>query len=248
VTGADAIGGDAAGAVFPGGVAVTDLAVYDWDAVDGRCGGSPHLHTASSEGYVVVAGSGAVHTLSADGVQEHPLEPGDVVWFTPGTVHRLVNDGDLRLMVVMANAGLPEAGDAVLTFPPEILDDPAAYAAAAALPEGEGRAAAARARRDLAMTGYLALRDAVAADGPAALEALHARAARLVQPRAAQWRRTWEQTVAVETDRTRAQLAALAEGTPGALSAASVTRAVRVSPERSFGMCGRLHTWRWPAS
>lgn len=237
---------DAAGAVFPGGTAVTDLCVYDWDAVDGRCGGSPHLHTASSEGYVVVGGSGAVHTLAGDGAQEHPLVPGDVVWFTPGTVHRLVNDGDLRLLVVMANAGLPEAGDAVLTFPPEILDDPDAYAAAATLPDGAGREAAARARRDLAMTGYLALRDAVAAEGPAALAALHARAARLVQPRVAQWRRTWERTVAAETDRTRAQLAALADGAPGALASASVSRAVPTTPERSFGMCGRLQTWRWP--
>ena len=59
--------------LFPGGVAVSDLAVYDWEAADGRCGGSPHLHTASSEGYVVVGGAGAVHTLSADGVTEHRL-------------------------------------------------------------------------------------------------------------------------------------------------------------------------------
>ena len=62
--------------LFPGGVAVSDLAVYDWEAADGRCGGSPHLHTASSEGYVVVGGLGSVHTLSADGVAEHPLSHG----------------------------------------------------------------------------------------------------------------------------------------------------------------------------
>ncbi len=113
--------------LFPGGVAVSGLDVYDWEAVDGRCGGSPHLHTASSEGYVVVGGSGAVHTVSAEGVAEHPLAVGDVVWFSPGTVHRLVNDSELRLVVVMANAGLPEAGDAVLTFPAEVLDDAEAY-------------------------------------------------------------------------------------------------------------------------
>jgi len=177
--------------LFPGGVAVSDLTVYDWEAADGRCGGSPHLHTASSEGYIVVAGAGAVHTLSADGVAEHPLSAGDVVWFSPGTVHRLVNDGGLRLIVVMQNSGLPEAGDAVLTFPARVLDDREAYEAAATLPVGPGREAAAQARRDLAMQGYLELRDAVAWEGPSALEALHAHAARLVQPKVAEWRATW---------------------------------------------------------
>ncbi|MFF2631756.1 cupin domain-containing protein [Microbacterium sp. NPDC058021] len=234
--------------LFPGGVAVSGLDVYDWGAVDGRCGGSPHLHTASSEGYVVVGGSGAVHTVSAEGVAEHPLAVGDVVWFSPGTVHRLVNDGDLRLVVVMANAGLPEAGDAVLTFPAEVLDDAEAYAAAAALPAGDGRAAAARARRDLAMAGYLELCRTVQRDGPAALAALHARAARLVRDRAEHWRQQWEQTVGAETDRTRRQLAALAAGDPGALATASVVRGEPAGGEPGFGMCGRLHTWRWPSA
>ena len=234
--------------LFPGGVAVSGLDVYDWEAVDGRCGGSPHLHTASSEGYVVVGGSGAVHTVSAEGVAEHPLAVGDVVWFSPGTVHRLVNDGELSLVVVMANAGLPEAGDAVLTFPAEVLDDAEAYAAAAALPAGDGRADAARARRDLAMAGYLELCRTVQRDGPAALAALHARAARLVRDRAGHWRQQWEQTVGAETDRTRRQLAALAGGDPGALATASVVRGEPAGGEPGFGMCGRLHTWRWPSA
>uniref|UniRef100_UPI000FDC0784 cupin domain-containing protein n=1 Tax=Microbacterium sp. CPCC 204701 TaxID=2493084 RepID=UPI000FDC0784 len=137
--------------LFPGGVAVSSLRVYDWETEDGLRGGSPHLHTASSEGYVVTAGSGEVHTVSAEGRGIRRLEPGEVVWFSPGTVHRLVNHGGLELVVVMQNAGLPEAGDAVMTFPAEVLDDPEAYARAASLPDGteDERAAAARARRDL---------------------------------------------------------------------------------------------------
>ncbi|GAB3933934.1 hypothetical protein GCM10027614_06000 [Micromonospora vulcania] len=55
-------------------------------------------------------------------------------------MHRLVNGGGLSIVVLMQNSGLPEAGDAVLTFPPDVLADPAAYAAAAALPDGERRA------------------------------------------------------------------------------------------------------------
>ncbi len=63
----------------------------------------------------MTGGRGAVQTLTAAGFQETPLSPGALVWFTPGTIHRLVNDGDLTLHVLMQNCGLPEAGDAVLT-------------------------------------------------------------------------------------------------------------------------------------
>lgn len=238
---------------FPGGTAVSDLQVYDGESVDGCRGGTPHLHTASSEGYVVIAGAGAVHTLSAEGAGIHPLDLGDVVWFAPGTVHRLVDDGGLRLLVVMANAGLPEAGDAVMTFPAAVLDDPAAYARAAALPEPGGAdpgrvEKAVRARRELAVEGYLELRAAVEADGPAALAALHARAARLVRPRVARWRELWEGGAAAEVARTRAQLDALAAGEPGLLAAATVSRAVPSPGARRYGMCGRLQTWQWAPS
>lgn len=123
---------------FPGGTSVSQLCVYDWPALDlgeGPGSGTPHLHTVSAEGYVVLAGAGSVQTLGGDGFAEHALRPGTVVWFEPGVVHRLVNEGGLELVVVMSNAGLPEAGDAVLTFPAEVLADPEAYARAAALPE-----------------------------------------------------------------------------------------------------------------
>lgn len=233
---------------FPGGVALSELTVYDWEAADGCAGGTPHLHTASSEGYVVVAGAGAVQTLSSVGREEHPLAPGDIVSFTPGTVHRLINGGDLRLLVVMSNAGLPEAGDAVMTFPDDVLADPEAYARAAALPAGgsdDARAAAARARRDLALEGYASLCAAIDEEGPSALERFHRRATALVQPRVARWRTIWQQTVAAETDATRAQLDALEAGRRGALGEAAVTRATP-RDARGFGMCGRLTTWQWP--
>ena len=77
----------------------------------------------------MLGGRGAVQTLSGEGYDEQALAPGVMLWFTPGTVHRLVNDGELDILVVMQNAGLPEAGDAVLTFPPEILGDPDAHTA-----------------------------------------------------------------------------------------------------------------------
>src|ERR1700691_5136438 len=182
------------GLSFPGATAVTILDVYDWIAPDGLRGGSAHVHLASTEGYVVLAGHGRLQTLGARGYAESELDPGDCLWFTPGIIHRLVNDGGLRLLVVMQNAGLPEAGDAVLTFPPEVLADPLAYAQAAALPADGGAEAledAARRRRDLAIEGYLVLRERVAEDGPGALEEFYGAAVRLVAGRVAQWRERW---------------------------------------------------------
>jgi hypothetical protein len=219
---------------------MTDLVVYDGTAVDGCAGGTPHMHTTSEEAYIVTGGTGMVQTLSAVGYAEHALVPGDVVAFTPGTVHRLVNDGELRLIVLMSNAGLPEAGDAVFTFPAEVLADAAAYGVAARLPAGESRARAVSARRDLAVTGFHALRDG----GARALAAFHAGAARLVQERVDAWETIWHHSVAAQTEATRRQLQALAGGAPGALSAAAVTRFVPDDGERAWGMCGRLKAWK----
>lgn len=53
----------------------------------------------------------------ASGPRQTPLAAGSVDWFTPGTIRRAVNHSGLTVVVVMANAGLPEAGDAVMTFP-----------------------------------------------------------------------------------------------------------------------------------
>ena len=126
---------------FPGGTSLSHLDVYDTAAGDGICGGSPHMHLVSTEAYVVISGAGALQTIDAAGFRETPLAAGDVVWFTPGTIHRAVNRGDLKVVVLMSNAGLPEAGDAVITFPADIVADAAAYADAASLGEDDdGRA------------------------------------------------------------------------------------------------------------
>ncbi|RKS06510.1 cupin domain [Nocardiopsis sp. Huas11] len=229
---------------FPGGTAVSRLRVYDWPAADGRSGGSPHLHTASAEGYVVLSGSGSLETLSGTGFGRTELRPGSLLWFTPGTVHRLVNDGgDLELLVVMQNAGLPESGDAVLTYPREVLADPDAYRRATALPEGPGPAEeAARARRDLAVEGYLELRARVRREGPAALGELYTSAVALVRDKAAGWHHHVERGAARQAEATTGHLEALGRGDGGHLAESAVYTADGGSRDR-HGMCGHLRVW-----
>ena len=230
-------------ALFPGGTSVSELRVYPWETPDDRHGGSPHMHLVCTEGYLVLDGDGAVQTLTTAGFAETPLRPGDVVWFTPGTIHRLINgDGRLRLNVVMQNDGLPEAGDAVLTYPPEHLVDRATYDAATSLVDadtGLPDERRARARRDLAIAGFARLRKAAEAGDPEPLRAFHAAAAHLVSGLLDEWRRRWSSTAAEAARRTGAQLDALAGGDHGHLREAEVRRVPR--PEQTaLGMCGYL--------
>jgi mannose-6-phosphate isomerase-like protein (cupin superfamily) len=247
---------------LPGAVAVSRLRVYDWPADDsnggdGLVGGSPHLHTASSEGYVVVAGRGSVQTISAQGFAQTPLQLGVVLWFTPGTVHRLINeDGNLEIVTLMQNAGLPEAGDAVLTFPADVLSDPQAYRAAAALPSTVGMTAeaaqsaladAARARRDLAVRGWGQLREGIDRDPDGTLRQLYSAAARLVGDRVEDWLILWSDGPLAQATQTGLQLDALQAGRADHLTDSAVYRA-EAEPDVRFGMCGRLTVWNLSGS
>jgi mannose-6-phosphate isomerase-like protein (cupin superfamily) len=226
---------------LPGGVGITRLCVYD-------AGGTPHLHLCCTEAYVVVAGSGSVQTLTLEaGWAETPLRPGAVVWFTPGTIHRLVNAGDLEIVALMQNGGLPEAGDAVLTFPSTVVDDPAAYAEAVALPDGgaaTGDVTAAYRRRELALTGFATLRDAMAGGDDRPLREFHAAAGRLVQPHLAQWRARWAGGALRAAQETGVQLDALAGGSVAHLADAAVYECAAPVERDRRGMCGLLQTYR----
>lgn len=233
------------GPTFPGATSVTLLDVYDDVAPDGLRGGSPHMHLASTECYVVIGGRGALHTVDPTGAHETELREGAVVWFTPGTIHRAVNHGELKVLVIMGNAGLPESGDAVMTFPSHIVVDPDRYAAAAALPPGplDARAEAAARRRDLAVEGFLPIRDAAAAGDFGPLNDFHAAAAAVVRDRAAAWAGIVERGPAAQAERSLDITRALARGDATHLAAAAVARAPEPADERGFGMCGRLRAY-----
>ncbi|WP_329483490.1 cupin domain-containing protein [Kribbella sp. NBC_01484] len=228
-------------AALPGGIGISLLTVYDIEAPDGLVGGAPHVHLACSEGYYVVAGSGAVQTLNPKGFAETPLQVGTVVWFDPGTIHRLVNGGGLKILALMSNSGLPEAGDAVLTLPPEHLTDRETYLNATTLTgEGEVRTLSAMARRDLAVEGFAVLRESFDANGPSGLDDFYAAAVRIVQPQLADWRKRWEQGARRLADETGAALDALEAGTAPHLQTAELHQLPAPTELGRHGMCGRL--------
>lgn len=227
---------------LPGAVGVSKLSVYDTVAPDGLHGGTPHLHLCCTEAYVVTGGSGQVQTLSGqDGFAEHDLRPGSVLWFTPGTIHRLVNHGGLEITVLMSNSGLPEAGDAVLTFPLEVVEDPDRYAEAVALPDGGAPGAditSAYRRRDLAVQGFHELRE------NGTLDEFYAAAMTLKQPLMADWRARWERGARRAAEATGEQLAAMIAGDPGHLRESRVSAKPAPDERGRLGMCGLLNTYQ----
>jgi mannose-6-phosphate isomerase-like protein (cupin superfamily) len=226
--------------LFPGGTALTHLTVYDWSGPDGVIGGSAHVHLACTEGYVVLRGRGRLQTLSRDGFGEIPLTPMTVAWFSPGVIHRLINDGDLQILAVMQNAGLPEAGDSVLTFPPGHLTGRSAYQAVASLPGAvTAQADAARRRKDLAIEGFLRLREQVAENGPKALNEFYDAAANLVRDAIPAWRARWEAGPLAAAVATGEQLDLLGQGRTDHLHQGRLT-VVPPPADRGYGMCGRL--------
>ncbi|MFF1252353.1 cupin domain-containing protein [Pseudarthrobacter sp. NPDC058329] len=243
-------------AAFPGGVALTRLGVYDWEAADGICGGSPHMHTASTEAYLVLSGTGRVETIRSSGYESYDLAPNDLLWFSPGTIHRLVNTDNLNILAIMQNGGLPEAGDAIMTFEPDIVADAERYARTASLDGGPAavanpapgsgvtsRAAAARARRDAAFAGYELLKEAALAGDFAVVEQFQRDAVRLVQAKVSGWQNLWRETIAPEPARTERWLADLAQGGFSHFRDAAVSRTVPVNTGPIFGMCGLLQKW-----
>jgi mannose-6-phosphate isomerase-like protein (cupin superfamily) len=228
---------------LPGAVGVSKLSVYDTATPDGLHGGTPHLHLCCTEAYVVTGGVGKVQTLSGqDGFQEHDLEPGAVLWFTPGTIHRLINNGGLEITVLMSNTGLPEAGDAVLTFPLDIVKDPDRYAEAAALPNGGAPGAdvtAAYRRRDLAVLGFREITE------NGSLDEFYEAAMKLKQPLLDDWRARWARGAREAAERTGRQIEALAGNDPSHLHESRVSGKQGPDEEGRLGMCGLLNTYRY---
>lgn len=230
---------------LPGMTALSRIDAYDTVSPDGLRGGTPHVHLACTECYIVLRGQGSLQLLGPHGYQEVELRPGAVVWFEPGIVHRDINaDGRLQFLALMENAGLPEAGDQVMTFPPEVLDDPAAYRSWAALPDDSVDRATiedkARRRRDLAVDGFAALRRDVDERGTAALEDFYGRARRLVAADVDRWRDVWGQRISPHARDVETRLDAVEEGSCDLWMRAGFGAFPDGQTAVHFGMCGML--------
>jgi hypothetical protein len=94
--------------------------------------------------------------------------------------------------------------------------------------------------------GYLALRDQVAARGPAALDDFYAAALRLTAGRAADWRDRWHAGALAAAELTGGHLAEIGARVAGHLGSAGLWRIEPSDGPRAYGMCGRLTTY--PAS
>lgn len=232
---------------MPGGTLVTRLKVYDTFAPDGQRGGTPHVHLLCSELYYVLSGSGAVEVLDRDGFSRFELRPDDVFLFSPGTIHRLINpNGDLNLLVTMANSGLPERGDNIVTFAEDIMQNAARFADAMSASSVEKAAA----RRDRGVDGFLQLKaafDQSDETGQKALSHFYEVAAALTAPHHAEWTRIIEQGALSEAHDSLKHAAALRMDNTSYLwesRHALITAGENTKP----GFCGNLNRYFDPAT
>ena len=168
---------------LPAGIGLTHIKVYDLPQPDGVVAGTAHIHSVCSEMYYVLAGRGQIELLSVGGLQVMDLEPHKLVLFRPGVIHRCLNpDRNLEILAITQNGGLPDRGDSVISFPNEVLDSPASYAAAVRATNQ----ADAICRRDLAAQGFDALKAAMLrskTDGIEALRKFYRAACKLISPK-----------------------------------------------------------------
>lgn len=138
-----------------GGIGITEVHVYAQHAApDGTFSGCPHVHAITDEAYFVFRGSGRAEFHDTEhGMRQVRLTEGEYVEFPPGTVHRLISDGDLVVLGLMGNAGLAERGEARIYFGREVDDNPAEYARLMSLPKSDGLSGALL-RRDTAVRAY----------------------------------------------------------------------------------------------
>jgi mannose-6-phosphate isomerase-like protein (cupin superfamily) len=222
------------------GIGVTLLSVYDGaPGPDGVVGGCAHVHGITDEAYFVVEGSGALELHDhKHGFRSVPLRTGSFVQFTPGTLHRAVNDGGLKVVCLMSNAGLAERGDARIYFGPEADGDPTLYQSLWKLPAEKGMSGALE-RRDRSAAGYSQLLKLWQTDREAYRKrldefvALHMAAIAKIKP---DFETIVQQGPASWLDGALSRLGQL----PAMTAGSDAMRGEAESGEQKLGMCGLL--------
>jgi len=232
---------------MPGATLMTRLNVYDTPSPDGQISGTPHVHLACSEMYVVLSGRGAVELVDKNGFARVEMAAHDALLFAPGTIHRLINpDGNFEILVIMQNSGLPERGDNVVTFTEEWLSSDECYAEAMTVKSLED----AHRRRDRGVEGFMQLKAAFAQStqaGQTALEAFYASAAARTANRQAQWDDMVRHGALAAAQETFVHLEQLKQHDLSYLSD-SAYAVIRQSNANKLGFCGHLDRYFDPAT
>lgn len=232
---------------MPSAILMSRLKVYDTPSMDGQIGGTPHLHLLCTEMYFVLEGSGAVEIIDKDGFSRVELAKNDALVFSAGTLHRLINpQGDLEILVIMQNSGLPERGDNVVTFVEEHFASQDAYDNAMRVNSIED----AYQRRNRGVEGFLQLKAAFETGkeiGQSALEKFYAYAATVTAIRREEWREIVENGAVASAKESLEQLENLALQNLAYLSANDFAL-IKGSETKSLGFCGHLDRYFDPAS
>lgn len=232
---------------MPGATLLTRLTVYDTPAPDGQKSGTPHMHLACTEMYVVLSGRGAVELLDKDGFSRVEMTAHDALLFAPGTIHRLINpDGNFEILVIMQNSGLPERGDNVVTFTDDWLKSDETYAQAMTVKTLED----AYVRRDRGVEGFLKLKAAFAESqnkGRQSLEQFYACSAERTALQQKYWSEIVRNGPLAAAQDTLEQLEQLGQHDFSHLTQNSYA-VIRQSNANKLGFCGHLDRYFDPAT
>lgn len=232
---------------MPGATLMTRLNVYDTVSPDGQISGTPHIHLACTEMYIVLGGWGAVELIDMKGFSRVEMQAHDALLFAPGTIHRLINpDGNFEILVVMQNSGLPERGDNVVTFTEEFLSTDTAYAKAMSVKSLEE----AHQRRNRGVEGFLQLKAAFNESqeaGQAALQEFYAYAEARTVSRQEEWCEIVQNGALAAAKESIAHLESLKQHDLSYLSQ-SAHAVIRQSNANTLGFCGHLDRYFDPAT
>ena len=232
---------------MPGATLITRLRVYDTPTLDGQIGGTPHVHLACTEMYLVLAGTGMVEIIDKNGFQSIPITQNDALVFSAGTIHRLINPNcNLEILVIMQNSGLPERGDNIVTFNEEWLTSDEQYAMAMRVTTLQE----AYQRRDRGVEGFLQLKrtfDESIESGVQKLQRFYNLAQARTMNRLEQWRMLIRQGAQVELERSLEQVNLLQQGNTHYLLNNQIAHISNNTPPLP-GFCGHLNRYFDPAT
>lgn len=233
--------------VLPGGTLMSRVEIYGSESVDGQRSGTPHMHLACDEMYFGLVGHGTVELITLDGFNRLPMSPGVAIVFTPGTIHRAINpDGDLEILVIMQNKGLPERGDVAICFPPPIMTDKHAYEDAMKVDCD----VTAKSRRDMGVSGFLELKKAFSRsldEGREALDRFYQAAVERTRDQYPGWEKIVADGPAEQVRRTQQTLKKLSGNSIESLQEGQFLK-VETASCPSFGFCGHIHSYQPPAT